>query len=101
MGTKLISLSFNIPNTFLLCIFFSCFFLAFTVEKIDGIHVSIHGLGPLNWIVRRVLRALLRRHLREYLEREGRDVVQQELQNATVASEGDNLFTMLPQLVMY
>jgi len=75
--------------------------LAFTVEKIDGIHVSIHGLGPLNWIVRRVLRALLRRHLREYLEREGRDVVQQELQNATVASEGDNLFTMLPQLVMY
>lgn len=73
---------------------------AFTVEKIDGIHVSIYGLGPLNWIVRRVLRSLLRRHLREYLEREGRDVVQQELQNAALASEGDNLFTMLPQLVL-
>ena len=100
LGTRLISLSFSIPNTFYYAVF-SCFFLAFTVEKIDGIHVSIHGLGPLNWIVRRVLRALLRRHLREYLEREGRDVVQQELQNATVASEGDNLFTMLPQLVMY
>ena len=55
-------------------------FAAFTVEKIDGIHVSIYGLGPLNWIVRRVLRALLRRHLRDFLEREGRDVVQQELQ---------------------
>ena len=82
-------------------VFFFCLFLAFTVEKIDGIQVSIYGLGPLNWIVRRVLRALLRRHLRDFLEREGRDVVQQELQNATAASEGDNLFTMLPQLVMY
>ena len=77
------------------------FVAAFTVEKIDGIQVSIYGLGPLNWIVRRVLRALLRRHLREFLEREGRDVVQQELQNATLASEGDNLFIMLPQLIMY
>ena len=75
-------------------------FAAFTVEKIDGIHVSIYGLGPLNWIVRRVLRALLRRHLRDFLEREGRDVVQQELQNATLATEGDNVFTILPQLVM-
>ena len=83
-------------NQYLLYISFS----AFTVEKIDGIHVSIYGLGPLNWIVRRVLRSLLRRHLREYLEREGRDVVQQELQNAALASEGDNLFTMLPQLVL-
>ena len=35
------------------------------------------------------------------IEREGRDIAQQELQNATLASEGDNLFTMLPQLVMY
>ena len=78
-----------------------CLITAFTVEKIDGIHVSIYGLGPLNWIVRRVLRALLRRHLRDFLEREGKDVVQQELQNATLASEGDNLFTMLPYLVMY
>ena len=79
----------------------ACLITAFTVEKIDGIHVSIYGLGPLNWIVRRVLRALLRRHLRDFLEREGKDVVQQELQNATLASEGDNLFTMLPYLVMY
>jgi hypothetical protein len=76
------------------------FLAAFTVEKIDGIHVSIHGLGPLNWIVRKVLRSLLRRHLREFLEREGREIVQQELQNASLASDGDNLFTMLPQLVM-
>ena len=75
------------------------YFLAFTVEKIDGIHVSIYGLGPLNWIVRRVLRSLLRRHLREFLEKEGRDVVQQELQNAALASD-ENLFTMLPQLVL-
>ena len=36
-----------------------------------------------------------------FIEREGRDIAQQELQNATLASEGDNLFTMLPQLVMY
>ena len=77
-----------------------CRFSAFTVEKIDGIRVSIYGLGPFNGIVRRILRSILRRHLREYLEKEGRDVVQQELQAAALASEGDNLFTLLPQLVL-
>ena len=77
-----------------------CCFSAFTVEKIDGIRVSIYGLGPFNGIVRRILRSILRRHLREYLEKEGRDVVQQELQAAALASEGDNLFTLLPQLVL-
>lgn len=64
--------------------------LAFTVEKIDGIQVSMYGLGPLNWVVRKVLRAVLRRHLRDFLEREGKEVVQQELENAALASsEGD------------
>ncbi len=70
------------------------------MEKVDGIHVSVVGLGPLNWIVRKVLRSLLRRHLRDFLEREGRDVVEQELQNAALASESDNIFAMLPMLVM-
>ena len=58
-------------------------FLDFHVQDLSGVYVNLHGLGPLNWPVKRALRALLRRHLREYLEREGRDLVAQELRNAT------------------
>ena len=52
------------------------------MQDLSGVYVNLHGLGPLNWPVKRALRALLRRHLRDYLEREGRDLVAQELRNA-------------------
>ena len=48
--------------------------------------VHLHGLGPLNWIAKRALRSFLRRHLKEYLEKEGRDMIEQELQNAAAAA---------------
>jgi hypothetical protein len=60
------------------------FFPDFQVDDIDGICVSMEGLGPLNWLVRRVLRSLLRRHLRQFLEREGKSIIEQELSNMSV-----------------
>ena len=52
------------------------------MEEVDGVQVSLQGLGPLNWLVRRALRAFLRRHLKGYLEREGRDLIEHEIRNA-------------------
>ena len=57
------------------------------MEEVDGVQVSLQGLGPLNWLVKKGLRAFLRRHLRAYLEREGRDLIAQELQQAATAEE--------------
>ena len=48
----------------------------------------MQGLGPLNWVAKRALRAFLRRHLRDYLEKEGRNVIEQELQNASIEEQG-------------
>ncbi|TRY68573.1 hypothetical protein TCAL_14272 [Tigriopus californicus] len=56
--------------------------LNFHVEEVDGVQVYLHGLGPLNGLVKRLLRAFLRRHLKDYLERECKDLIAQELRNA-------------------
>ena len=56
------------------------FFPDFQVDEIEGITVSMDGLGPLYWFVRRVLLSLLRRHLRDFLQKEGKSVIEQELQ---------------------
>ena len=40
----------------------------FQVENVDGVQVSLHGLGPLNFPVRRMIRYFLRRHLRGHLQ---------------------------------
>ena len=40
----------------------------FQVENVDGVQVSLHGLGPLNFPVRRMVRYFLRRHLRGHLQ---------------------------------
>ena len=53
------------------------------MEEVDGVHVSLVGLGPLNGLVKRLLRAFIRRNLKFYLERECRPLLAQELQNAT------------------
>ena len=68
----------------------------FEVDDIDGIVVNVEGLGPINWVVRRVLRSLLRRHLRSFLEREAKEMLQQELQNVTV---NDFVDVSLPMLL--
>lgn len=62
--------------------------------------MTVRGLGPLNWVIKRILKALLKRYLREFLEREGRDIVQQEMQTAIEKSGTETLIAMLgPQLV--
>jgi hypothetical protein len=51
-------------------------------------------------VIKRILKALLKRYLREFLEREGRDIVQQEMQTAIEKSGTETLIAMLgPQLV--
>ena len=58
----------------------------FQVENVDGVQVSLHGLGPLNFPVRRMIRYFLRRHLRGHLQvhkakadgRAGRDSLERE-----------------------
>lgn len=56
--------------------------LDFQVQEVAGVQVHLVGLGPLNWVVRRTLKAFLRRHLSSYLEKEGRELIAQELQQA-------------------
>ena len=70
-------------------------FAEFHVAEIEGVQVSMQGLGPLNWGVKRALRAFLRRHLRAYLEREGRELIEQELQNAAAIEEQQGFFSAL------
>jgi len=74
--------------------------LVFNVEKIEGIKVTVRGLGPLNWVIKKILKELLKRKLKGFLEEEGRDIVQQEMQTAIEKSGTETLITMLgPQLV--
>ena len=47
---------------------FSCLVADFQVENVDGVQVGLHGLGPLNFPVRRMIRYFLRRHLRGQLQ---------------------------------
>ncbi len=54
--------------------------------------VNLHGLGPLNWPVRRGLRLFLRRHLRAYLERHGRQIIADELKNSYAVAAEDASF---------
>jgi len=74
--------------------------LVFNVEKIEGIKVTVRGLGPLNWVIKKILKELLKRKLKGFLEEEGRDIVQQEMQTAIEKSGTETLIAMLgPQLV--
>ena len=69
--------------------------LAFQVTNIDGIKVTMQGLGqPLNWAVRKILQKLLVRHLPEVLEREAKGVIQQELNNVTTESDTSLMLPM-------
>lgn len=57
------------------------------MEEVDGVQVLLHGLGPLNWLVKKALRSFLRRHLKGYLEKEGKDMIEQELKNIPILYE--------------
>ena len=67
-------------------------FTDFHVKDMAGIEVNLQGLGPFNWPVRRMLRAMLRRHLRPYLEKEGRDLLEMELKNSQLNWEGEQTY---------
>jgi len=74
--------------------------LVFNVERIEGIKVTVLGLGPFNWVIKKILKELLKRKLKGFLEEEGRDIVQQEMQAAIEKSGTETLIAMLgPQLV--
>ena len=62
--------------------------------------MTVLGLGPLNWVIKKILKELLKRKLKGFLEEEGRDIVQQEMQTAIEKSGTETLIAMLgPQLV--
>ncbi|XP_071749221.1 uncharacterized protein [Lepeophtheirus salmonis] len=59
----------------------------FQVQEVDGIQVTICGLGPLNWIIKKALRSLLRRHVRSWIENDLKEVLQRELYNVSIGDE--------------
>ena len=80
-----------------------CYFLsqAFNVSSVNGVQVTMHGLGrPMNWVVKKILRSLLRRHLSTILEKAGKEVIQQELNNASaaIANGDESMLSLIPSL---
>ena len=56
-----------------------CLFLEYGVGSMEGVHAGIHGLGLLNWLVKKVVKDLIQQNLTQILECQAKTIIKEEL----------------------
>ena len=45
------------------------------MQNLDGLYVGLHGLGPLNWVVKRMLLGIIQENITNILLFNGREII--------------------------
>ena len=69
-------------------------FTEFRVGTMEGVHVGMHGLGPLNWLGKKVVMRVTQQNFTQVLEVLGKDIIMQEFIKLSIVEHfGLKIFT--------
>ena len=82
------SFNFGLIGTKYICI------AEFRVGTMEGVHVGMHGLGPLNWLGKKVVMRVTQQNFTQVLEVLGKDIIMQEFIKLSIVEHfGLKIFT--------
>jgi len=59
----------------------------YSVKQMDGLSVGLHGLGPLNWIGKKVLLGMIEESVSAMMEQKGREIIRGELCRVSIVDQ--------------
>lgn len=59
----------------------------YSVKQMDGLGVGLHGLGPLNWIGKKVLIGVIQESVTNIMEQKGREIISAELGRVSIVDQ--------------
>ena len=57
------------------------------VSSLESVHIGLHGLGPFNWIGKRVILGMVRDNIRQVVENKAREIVNNQLLSFSIVEQ--------------
>lgn len=59
----------------------------YSVKNLEGLSVGLHGLGPLNWIAKKVLLGMVQQSITNIMEAKGKEIIRSELERVSILDQ--------------
>ena len=57
------------------------------MSSLESVHIGLHGLGPFNWIGKRVILGMVRDNIRQVVENKAREIVNNQLLSFSIVEQ--------------
>ena len=62
------------------------------MSSLESVHIGLNGLGPFNWLGKKVILSLVRDNIRQLVEDKARDIVNNQLLSFSIVEQISNKF---------